>query len=511
MLAVEVEFLTGRYVAARHDDRNAPEWPPHPARLFSAMVAAWGSVAEPSSDEEAALRELETLEPPLISAPQALVRTPVTHYVPVNDPSIIGAALWGRVAKAEQAHQALLQPDLGQRERKTAEKQLAKARDVSALVGASAAGSTSSSLPEHRGKQARSFPSVTINLGLDIRATVTYLWPQANVSPHVHVALDALLMRVTRLGHSSSLVNCRILNEPWPEATYWPQLGGPDVLRTVGEGQFDALVYGHRQHQASKPRSMPHEPAAYATSAPPESIPASGLAGSWYSFELKPRLGVRALESLTSAVRSRLTIDNGASPDQTPNFYVLGLPHVGHRHASGDLLGFAIVLPDTISPTDRKTVLSAVGHQLPDGTPLNVGGTSVTVRRQVDDTIKALTIRRWQAPAREWVSATPIVLAASPARSLDAASYDEWVARWLAESCVRIGLPSPISVGVSAQPLIAGARPTRMHSRVKQAGRVRRLLHAAIEFDRPVAGPILLGGGKNQGFGLMAPVEGTHV
>ena len=40
MLTLEVEFLLGRYAAADFRDREQPEWPPHPARLFSALVAA---------------------------------------------------------------------------------------------------------------------------------------------------------------------------------------------------------------------------------------------------------------------------------------------------------------------------------------------------------------------------------------------------------------------------------------------------------------------------------------
>ena len=40
MLTIEVEFLLGRYAAADFRDRERPEWPPHPARLFSALVAA---------------------------------------------------------------------------------------------------------------------------------------------------------------------------------------------------------------------------------------------------------------------------------------------------------------------------------------------------------------------------------------------------------------------------------------------------------------------------------------
>ena len=40
MLTIEVELLAGRYAATEHNDRSRAEWPPHPARFFSAMVAA---------------------------------------------------------------------------------------------------------------------------------------------------------------------------------------------------------------------------------------------------------------------------------------------------------------------------------------------------------------------------------------------------------------------------------------------------------------------------------------
>ena len=40
MLSIEVELLGKRYAATAHNDRGRAEWPPHPARFFSALVAA---------------------------------------------------------------------------------------------------------------------------------------------------------------------------------------------------------------------------------------------------------------------------------------------------------------------------------------------------------------------------------------------------------------------------------------------------------------------------------------
>jgi CRISPR-associated protein Csb2 len=66
MFTLEVDYLMGRVLASRHDDRRQVEWPPHPTRLFSALVAAY---EECDLGEEAAmaLEWLEALPPPAIN------------------------------------------------------------------------------------------------------------------------------------------------------------------------------------------------------------------------------------------------------------------------------------------------------------------------------------------------------------------------------------------------------------------------------------------------------------
>src|SRR4051812_22401721 len=86
MLAIEVAFLLGRYSATDFRDRERAEWPPHPSRLFSALVAAVheGGLSESA---RAALLWLENQPPPCLHAEhQVPERTPVISYVPVNDP-----------------------------------------------------------------------------------------------------------------------------------------------------------------------------------------------------------------------------------------------------------------------------------------------------------------------------------------------------------------------------------------------------------------------------------------
>src|SRR5262249_48734636 len=87
MLTLEVEFLTGVSVAARPNRREQAEWPPHPDRLFQALLAAWGRNEPPLEDERRALEWLEALDINTfqVSAPSAHPRQVATVFVPPND------------------------------------------------------------------------------------------------------------------------------------------------------------------------------------------------------------------------------------------------------------------------------------------------------------------------------------------------------------------------------------------------------------------------------------------
>ena len=69
MFAIGVELLMRRAIITRWDNREEPEWPPHPDRVFMAMVAAWGEAGEDAPQREA----LEWLERLIFDArPQCL-------------------------------------------------------------------------------------------------------------------------------------------------------------------------------------------------------------------------------------------------------------------------------------------------------------------------------------------------------------------------------------------------------------------------------------------------------
>jgi CRISPR-associated protein Csb2 len=76
-LLISVRFHDGRY-------HGAGDWPPSPARLFQALVAA---AARPRLNDEKrkALRWFEKLDAPMIAAPTAYTGQPINLFVPNND------------------------------------------------------------------------------------------------------------------------------------------------------------------------------------------------------------------------------------------------------------------------------------------------------------------------------------------------------------------------------------------------------------------------------------------
>ena len=541
-IGIEVNFLTGRFVATCHNDRRQPEWPPHPARLFSALVSAWADAEEPDATERAALEWLESQAPPDIAASEAVARRAVSHFVPVNDASVVSTSWYERGADnvsglAAQLHAERAASD-GEvtRRAEQIERKLNKARDVGDQVGGAGKTNPASAvamLPEQRGKQGRFFPSVTPD---DPR--VRFLW-EVQASDEVAEALDRLLRRVTRLGHPSSLVSCRLIANA-SGATFEVGEAG-DNMRAVRRGQLAELERQFARHRGIKPRALPYASVQYRAVAEsarqPEREHKPNTAGQWIVFELMPGFrsfpATRAVE-LATAMRAAVFHHvedpipeeiSGHLPDgrptAVPHVAFLPLPYVGFEHADGRLLGLAVSVPDAVSADARREVYRAIGNwersARHDDLRLTLGAQGVVhLRRQRGPaTLISLRTGAWSRASCRWVSATPIALPRHPGRlgrGTAAARARAWASAEssVALACNHVGLPEPMSVEVSPSPLTKGAHPTRRFPAFSQNGRAgrpvrRQLLHASVTFEHPVAGPLMLGAGRFLGLGLMRP------
>ena len=546
MIAIEVTLLTGRYVATAHHDRREHEWPPHPARLFSALVATWADADVPNADERRALEWLESQDAPAITAsrPEDVgVRRPVSHFVPVNDASVVAGAQYRRRVERLTDH---LDEHYRELESTGGEVTLAverlrdkidKERDVASIVGP--VGTTSPSaaaalLPEGRGKQERQFPSVTPDC-----SRVTFSWEAAPASG-VTAALDALLGRVTRIGHSSSLASCRLLLAA-PEPTMRPG-NGTTMLRCTQRGQLAALEQMHAAHGGIRPRAMPFVGVRYAHVDTEGGVASTAVrpdvSGEFVVFELpgnERHLPLTRTVELAEALRGAIfhhaddPLPEGLSghlpdgrPSRDPHIAFIALPNVGHTYADGRLMGLAVMLPDGLDDAAARAALRAMGlweRAEPNGQcRLTLPGGAVLdlQRKQPPFEFKSLEPRTWSRPSHDWVSATPIALPKNPGRLAQgspATRAKAWAAaeEQVRQSCVHVGLPEPASVAVSLDPLMTGVRPAAAFPAFVQGSRRgdevrRRLVHAAVRFDVEVEGPVVLGSGRFLGLGLMRPL-----
>jgi CRISPR-associated protein Csb2 len=539
MIAIEINFLTRRYVATAHHDRRGHEWPPDPARVFSALVATWADADAPDPDERAALEWLEAQSPPAVVASDAVDRKVVSYFVPVNDASVISPASYRkRAERIEESRDALtdaLFESDGEITRtvRGIQTRIRRQQDVSTLVASAGRTNLEAALellPEGRGKQERWFPSVT-----PAEPRVVYIWAADPAQP-ITSALDRLLARVTRLGHSSSLVSCRLTEDP-PAPTYVPG-DGLKVMRSVRRGQLIALERAHEQHKAVKPRALPSTPVRYRTvSAGTGGVQRlrANTAGEWLVLEFRPGSrnlpATRAAEVATTLRKAIFSYAadplpeglSGHQPSGAPSTRLhvgfLALPWVGHAHADGRLMGVAIGVPDGLSDESKRALLRAVGTWEREASPLRLllgrQGVLEMERPTGSSALASLRPRSWHRPSRRWVSVIPVALPTHPGR-LTGGTASARGAAWrraeqaVIDSCRHVGLPEPADVVVSLDPFVAGALPAFMFPAFRQRGPngesvARRLVHVAVTFDQPLEGPLVLGAGRFVGIGLMRP------
>ena len=543
MLAIEVNFLTGRYVATAYNDRERGEWPPEPARLFSALVAAWAEAGEDSAEREA-LEWLEALAPPALTASAAAPRRVVSHFVPVNDSRIISGSYYDRRAERLDAFEDQFEDELvrsGGELTKKAEglrAKMATEADVAGQVGKVGTTPVAAALellPEARTKQERQFPSMTPEV-----PRVTFAWHDAEASDGAIETLDGLLARVTRLGHSASLVSCRLVDIP-PAPSHVPHTG-VEIIRCTAVGQLRALEQRFAGHQAVKPRALPFAAVRYGTvvnrDRDSEASMLPNTAGDFLIFELpddKRRFPTTRTIELTEALRGATfhyaddPLPEGLSghlpdgrPSLDPHVGFLALPNVGHAHADGRIMGLAVMLPEALGDEAARAAFRAIGKWEEAGPDRRcrlrlAGGVTIELRRkQPPFELRTLRSQTWERPSPEWVSVTPIALPKNPGRLASgspASRSRAWAAaeEQVRQSCLHVGLPQPAAVAVSLDPLTTGAHPAARFPAFVQgtrraSGVRRRLVHAAVRFDENVTGPVVLGSGRFMGLGLMRPL-----
>lgn len=471
MFAIAVELLATRYTATQFNDRSEPEWPPHPARLYSAMVAAWADSDEPDSAERTALHWLENQGAPTIHCGEGHRRSVVTHYVPVNDATAlsrdVSRSTHQSLGAARQAFMEAQRSGDGKAEQRalaTLTKARAKAAADAAKAGAltgretpSVANGVLEVLPEYRGKQGRTYPTV-----IPDEPTVWFVWSDAELNAQDRHALDGLLARVARIGHSSTLVSCRCVETgPASEPTWIP--GGGSVsgrrLRVPRAGLMDRLERAFETHRGEEPRTLPAGMTNYHQ---PQQLPPKArvplLGGDWYVLGFTQRKLPSATQALSVARATRnalLAHGDQPSPEilsghqrhqaasgptpplERPHLAVVPLLSAGSPYSDGTISAVALVLPDGCPDVDKRAVERALRAWAAARAPhelellLPAGSNGRSVRYTLEDlgvdrsgaepeqawldtglTRRRKTTKReyWCRPAHRWLTVTPVAL-----------------------------------------------------------------------------------------------------
>lgn len=516
MLAFGIRYLNGFVAATDPDSHERAEWPPHPGRMFMALAAAHFQTGSDPAEREALLWLEELDDAPEIHAPECTERAIVTHYVPVNDKT--------------GPSKALLQ-----------------------------------SAPLTRDRQPRTFARAFL-----ASDTVYVAWPAGPPEP-VRQALDALCAKVTRIGHSSSLVQMWLASHDELEEANWVpdeeravvqlRLPGPGTLAELERryNQETVDVYTDLQitaddetdkkaQKAARTRLKEEFPDGPPMRLRPDLSLYKGYARVVAAADAAPRAPgtvfsphplVLTLERengprrhldlpcvLDVARRWREAIvsrsndlpeparellsghDAGGAPLKGPHLAYLPLAFVGHEHADGRLLGMALALPAGVSHADRSTSLRAIARVR----HLALGRLGMWTVAPDTSASPTWNLRPqvWTAHpqgATQWSTVTPVVFDRHP-KATERAEYQEEVATMIATACTRIGLPEPRGVIVTAMSAHLGVPPAFSFPRLRRKdGSDRRHTHAILVFEEPVCGPILVGAGRYRGYGFCRPLN----
>jgi CRISPR-associated protein Csb2 len=479
MFALGLELLMGRAVITRIDNREEPEWPPHPDRVFMALVAAWAESGE-GADHLAALEWLEKQDPPALSVPEASsVRQPFTSYVPVND-------------------------------------------DASPISKKGPFGAMGS-IPIGRNRQPRGFPAV-----IPESPTFFLVW-DVDVPANLRPGLEAVCGLATYLGHSATPVRVWVADDAPP----------PTLVPTTNRATHQLRVFGTGRTQYLKHRfslGLRPQPSRWQGYAPPRPGLGEGVEAGPFDpglFVLRQvggrRWGLESCGIVADALRKELmrrwgpnppewisghAADGSVSKQPRPAYLPFGF--VGHEHADGHLLGVALAVPNTFPHTD-ELMDRLTRHSHPDHEGLPYLSVAVHNPHLDDREVGLLELelderpergrqhtlqpRNWVEPSDAWATVTPVMLPQFPRRGI---TTEEVVAR----ACKDSGYPEPVAVRTSLAPLVRGVPHSRaFHVKPRQDRPPRPLIHAEITFDVPVRGPVLIGAGRYAGYGFCRPVK----
>ena len=476
MLAISVELLHGTFRAdpdgtATTGHLSGGEWPPAPARLFAAFVAADGTRDRVRVTTGLELEWLERLPPPVIHA----------HAAP-----------W---------HQSLHPRYVARADKTFAKRKVKRKVEVAAHL-------------EYVGRQ-----GVEVRPGVRVTPRyprIRYLWDR----PCPNEILNALRLRAARIGYlgtADSPVRVRVhartrVPEPYrPGDMFRPNADGDVHIRVPEAGDLRTLdsIYdiwvqrGVTVARAQFP-ALRHEASYLSPTAPGHDD--RGAVVAW--LRLQSSVSGRRVSVVTSIFKKAVLSAYQRLFGEPPMVLhghgferhgydlarFLALPDVGFPQSRGRIHGLALWLPPSCEPQLHgriRRAASGVSH-------LWGSGLDVTVSPHAgQERPFAANPRRWTGIARCWTTAFPAVH--ERRAPLDLSVISKW--------CEHAGLPAPSAFRSTRSPLIPGGVDLAPVE-VNRPGRPGLpYSHVQLWFAEPVKGPVVIGSARQRGLGLCVGVS----
>ena len=467
MFSVSVEFLHGTFRGDPDGTANTGqlrrgEWPPSPSRLFAALVAADGTGDACRVTDGAELAWFERLPPPVIHA------DPDPLHQPLNPRFVVQHG--GAPARGTHLE----------------------------YVGRSGAASR---------------PGVRV---APRSPGVVYEW---DVTPPDAATLEALRRRAARVGYlgsADSPVRARVGTElPPPPAeagAFVPDRAGSTLINVAREGdlaRWDRLHEQWTERGASAGRSQSPaltHPVEYRSPLAEEPRD-EGEVVAW--LRLETAVSGRRVSALTTAFKAAVLSRHQELHGEPPAVLhghgfsgtgyelarYLALPDAGFQRSRGRIHGLALWLPPGCDAVVRRMTRDAAFSVR----WLRGRGVDVTVvPRDDEERPVAAHPDRWLRASRHWATAVPAIH--ERRGRLDLAE----IARW----CEHAGLPAPLAFRSARTPLVTGAIDLAPVE-VNRPGRpALPYSHVELRFEQAIPGPVVIGSGRQRGFGLCVPLDG---
>ena len=462
-LRITVAWLDRRY--------HGREWPPAPFRLYQAMIAGCARTARGDPALEAALRHLETLAPPDITAPAVDAATETTVAVPHNDADLFLAL---------------------------------HARGEMAMARAQAAKSRT-----RRTRRARR-----------VEGAVTYDWQATPETAAHRAALARIARSVSSLGLGIDLATARasLHAEPPPAAPgmrYTPAPGARRCLRVPWRGAFDALEAAYRANRVriragavAGAVEPPVRTVGYASAFEPPPVRYAGFA--LRTGDDRP-LGIEGTRAFEVAAMVRHAVGRtalAAGMDTAVISDLMGhggehririapLPSVGHPHADGRVRRVLLTAPHGVAPDAWADVVARLAGRalVPEHARAPAG---MLAPLDPGDAV----LRRFTAESTRWTTAMPVVLPGRDHRRGRPRPH-----RALARLLRHAGIAEALleSTTLEPAPRAAGSALARRYRRPRHLAHFP-VQHLTVTWRTAIIGPLALGAGAGYGLGLLVPV-----